>query len=256
MPIDYRKDGRIAVFTINRPDALNSMNPELTEQLSKAMFDFRDDDNLWVGIVTGAGDRAFCAGADVATTLPRMKANRFREGTIPPTPMRGMNLWKPLIAAVNGAALGGGLEIALACDIRIASEKAIFGLPECRLGLIPGWGGTQRLARTIPLGKACEMIFTGRTIDATEAFRVGLVNKVVPPGELMNSAMQMANFVCEPAPLAVRAAKQAMMEGLERSLVEGLELEQILEDVVLGTEDFEEGTSAFLGKRKPAYKAK
>jgi len=256
MPIDYRKDGRIAVFTINRPDALNAMNPELTEQLSKAMFDFRDDDNLWVGIVTGAGDRAFCAGADVATTLPRMKANRFREGAIPPTPMRGMNLWKPLIAAVNGAALGGGLEIALACDIRIASEKAIFGLPECRLGLIPGWGGTQRLARAIPLAKACEMIFTGRTIDAAEAFRVGLVNRVVPPAELMNSAMQMANFVCEPAPLAVRAAKQAMMEGLERSLVEGLELEQILEDVVLGTEDFEEGTSAFLSKRKPAYRAK
>jgi len=256
MTIEYKKDGKIAIITLNRPEALNAMDPPSIDELSKVLIDFRDDENLWVGIITGAGEKAFCAGADVATTLPRMKAVRGQPWKTPPTPMRGLDLWKPLIAAVNGAALGGGLEIALACDIRIASERAIFGVPEVRLGLIPGWGGTQRLARLIPPAKAAEMLFTGRPIDAAEAYRIGLVNRVVPPAELMNAAMQMAQFVCEPAPLAVRAAKQAMLQGLDRSLADGLELEQILEDNTLITEDFEEGTSAFLSKRKPVFRAK
>jgi enoyl-CoA hydratase/carnithine racemase len=256
MPVEYKKEGKIAVITLNRPEALNAMNPESSAELSKILLDLRDDDNIWVGIITGSGDRAFCAGADVGTTLPRMKKNKGQPWKFEPTPMRGMDLWKPMIAAVNGLALGGGFEIVLACDIRIASEKALFGLPEVTLGLIPGWGGTQRLPRAVPQAIAAEMLFTGKPISAQEAYRVGLVNRVVAPAELMNSAMQMANILCGPAPLAVRTAKQAMYQGLGRSLEEGLMLEYMLEDLVMMSEDYEEGTSAFLSKRKPAWKSK
>ncbi len=256
MAIDYKKEGKVAIITINRPEALNAMNPPGIKDMTNALIDFRDDDSLWVGIITGAGEKAFCAGADIATTLPELKANRHQPWKLTPTIMRGLNIWKPLIAAINGAALGGGLEIALACDIRIASEKAVFGLPEVKLGLIPGWGGTQRLPRAIGLAKAAEMLMTGNLIDAQEAFRIGLVNRVVPPAELMNSAMQMAQALCVPAPLAVRLAKQAMIQGMERSLEEGLALEAMLEDIAVSTEDFDEGTSAFLAKRKPSWKAR
>jgi enoyl-CoA hydratase/carnithine racemase len=161
-----------------------------------------------------------------------------------------------MIAAVNGYALGGGLEIALACDLRIASENATFGLPEVTLGLIPGWGGTQRLPRLIPQAKAAEMLFTGRAIDAKEAYRIGLVNKVVPPAQLMTVAKEMAEMVCRPAPLAVRAAKQAMIQGSSLSLRDGLELEKTLTDFLVTTEDFDEGRQAFLAKRRANFKVK
>jgi len=256
MITQYKKDGKIATITLNRPEALNAVNPEVTAELSEIFCDFRDDDNLFVAIITGAGERAFCAGADVGTTLPRMKTNRSQPWKMGATPMRGMDLWKPLVAAVNGLALGGGLEIVLACDIRIASEKALFGVPEVTLGLIPGWGGTQRLPRVIPKAIAAEMLLTGKPINAQEAYRIGLVNRVVPPAEVMNSAIQMANALCVPGPLAVRAAKQAMCQGLNRTLEEGLALEYALEDLVMVSEDFEEGTSAFLNKRKPVWKGK
>ena len=150
MAVDYEKEGRIAIFTINRPEAMNSLSLQVVEELRDAMLDFRDDPELWVGIVTGAGDRAFCAGADIKTTLPFMRENREDLSVFPASIWRGIELWKPLIAAVNGAALGGGLELALSCDIRIVSEKARFGLPEVTLGLIPGFGGTQRLPRMLP----------------------------------------------------------------------------------------------------------
>jgi enoyl-CoA hydratase/carnithine racemase len=256
MAIDYKKEGKIAVITINRPEALNAMNPPSIKELTAALLDFRDDDNIWVGIIIGSGDKAFCAGADIATTLPELKNNRQKVWKQHPTIMRGLKIWKPLIAAVNGAALGGGLEIVLACDIRIASEKAVFGVPEVKLGLIPGWGATQRLPRAVGLAKAAEMLMTGNLIDANEAFRIGLVNKVVPISELMSSAMAMANALCVPAPIAVRLAKQAMIQGLDRSLDEGLALEAMLEDIAVSTEDFDEGTSAFLAKRKPVWKGK
>ncbi len=256
MTIDYQKEGRIAIFTLNRPEALNAMNPESLQELSRALIDFKDDDGLWVGIITGAGERAFCAGADVRTMLPQFKQTRGQPWAGPPTILRGLELWKPLIAAVNGFALGGGLEIALACDLRIASENASFGLPEVTLGLIPGWGGTQRLPRLIPRAKAAEMLFTGRTIDAQEAYRIGLVNKIVPLAQLMTAAKEMAEMVCRPAPLAVRAAKQAMIQGLSLSLGNGLELEKTLFDFLVTTEDFDEGCQAFLGKRKADFKAK
>ncbi len=256
MAIELKKDGRIATITLNRPEALNALDPTSVDELGKVMKEFRDDDNLWVAIVTGSGERAFCAGADIATTLPKLKAERGQPWKATPTPMRGIEIWKPMVAAINGAALGGGLELALTCDIRIASEKAVFGVPEVRLGLIPGWGGTQRLPRAIGMAKAAEMLLTGKSIDAQEALRIGLINKVVPPAEVMSSAVQMANVLCEPSPLAVRAAKQAMVQGMERSLNEGLELEMLLEDNVLITEDFTEGTTAFMSKRKASFKAR
>ena len=257
MVIEYNKEGRVAIFTINHPEALNAMNVQGLRELSEAMAEFRDDPELWVGIITGAGDRAFCAGADIKDMLPFLKENlQNKPWAVPDTPIRGLELWKPLIAAVNGLALGGGLEIVLACDIRIASEKARFGVPEITLGLIPGWGGTQRIPRMVPWCKAAELLLMGRPIDAQEAYRIGLVNKVVPPEEVLTTAKEWAEIICQSGPLAVRAAKEAMTRGSSMSLEDGLRLEISLEAYLLQTEDFAEGTAAFVEKRKPDFKAK
>ena len=257
MVIDYKKEGRIAIFTINRPQAMNAMNVEGLRELGETMADFRDDPELWVGIITGAGERAFCAGADIKDMLPFLQENLPNTPwAMPDTPMRGLELWKPLIAAINGLALGGGLEIALACDIRIASENARLGTPEVNLGLIPGWGGTQRLPRMIPWCKAAEILLMGRPIDAQEAYRIGLVNKVVPLEQLMPTAREWAEVICQAGPLAVRAAKEAMTQGSSMTLEDGLRLENALEGYLVHTEDFTEGTRAFVEKRKPVYKAK
>jgi enoyl-CoA hydratase/carnithine racemase len=256
MAVDYEKEGRIAIFTINRPQAMNAMNMEAIRELTEAMADFRDDPELWVGIITGAGDRAFCSGADIKDTLPFMKEHCRDQWAFPPTIMRGFELWKPLIAAINGLALGGGLEIALACDIRIAAENARLGTTEVNLSLIPGWGGTQRLPRVIPWCKAAEILLMGRPIDAQEAYRIGLVNKVVPQAEVMTTAKEWAGVICQAGPLAVRAAKEAMIRGSNMTLEDGLRLENSLVAYLMGTEDFTEGTTAFVEKRKPVYKAK
>ena len=257
MAVNYKKEGRIAIFTLNRPEALNTINIQALKELHEALVDFRDDNDLWVGIITGTGEKAFCAGADIKETLPFMKENlQESPWAMPDTHMRGLELWKPLIAAINGAALGGGLEIALACDIRIASERARLGTPEVNLGLIPGWGGTQRLPRMVPWCKAAELMFTGKLIDAQEAYRIGLVNTVVPRKEVMPTAIAWAETICQAGPLAVRAAKEAMIRGSSLPLEEGLRLENSLEAYVTRTEDFAEGTRAFLEKRKPDYKAK
>jgi enoyl-CoA hydratase/carnithine racemase len=256
MAVDYEKKGRIALFTLNRPEAMNSMNTEALRQLHQAMVDFRDDPELWVGIITGAGDRAFCGGADIKDALPFMKEHRGDPWSFPPEIWRGFELWKPLIAAINGLALGGGLEIALACDLRIASENARLGTPEVNLGLMPAWGGTQRLPRLIPFCKAAEIVLMGKPIDAQEAYRIGLVNKVVPQGELMSAAKEWAEAICGVGPLGVRAAKEAMIKGYSLTLEDGLRLESSLFNYLLGTEDFAEGAAAFKEKRKPAFKAK
>ena len=257
MAIDYKKEGRIAVFTINRPEALNALNMSAMRELHEAMVDFRDDHELWVGVITGAGDRVFCAGADIKDTLPFLREHlQNSPWAMPATSMRGLDLWKPLIAAINGTALGGGLEIALACDIRIASEKARLGLPEVTLGLIPGLGGTQRLPRMIPWCKAADLVFTGKPINAQEAYRIGLVNIVVPPEVVMSTAKEWAETICQAGPLAIRAAKEAMVRGSSLTLEDGLKLENALEAYVTSTEDFTEGTTAFIEKRKPDYKAK
>ncbi|MDD5082425.1 MAG: enoyl-CoA hydratase-related protein [Dehalococcoidales bacterium] len=256
MTVDYIKEGRIATFVIDRPEALNSIDLPVFQELSERLTEFRDDPDLWVGIVTGARSRAFSIGADIKNMLPFAKENRAHPWAVPPSIMRGLDMWKPLIAAVNGVAFGGGLEIMLACDIRIVVEGSRFGTPEVGLGLIPGWGGTQRLPRMVPWCKAAELLLMGRPVDAAEAYRIGLVNKVVPREQLLATAKEWAEAICKAGPLAVRAAKEAMVRGSDMSLDDGLRLENALESYCLGTEDFSEGTGAFVEKRKPEYKGK
>lgn len=257
MSLDVKKEDKIVIFTINRPEAMNALDPNTVMALSEALYEFRNDESSWVGIITGAGDRAFCAGADIKIMLPNEKNYKGNHWKKPPSIYRNLELWKPVIAAVNGICLGGGLEIALACDFRIANEKAKFGLPEVTLGVIPGMGGTQRLPRLIPFGKAAEMIFTGQIIDAEEAFRIGLINKVVPASlSVLDETLKIARSICNAGPLAVRAAKQAMYQGINMNIQEGLELEALLLDYIFETEDFTEGINAFVQKRKPEFKGK
>jgi enoyl-CoA hydratase/carnithine racemase len=254
MSIDFSTKEKVAIITINRPEAHNAIDVQTWKELNEALVRFRDDDDLWAGIITGSGEKAFCAGADVRDTLPYMKDHHHLYW--PSAPRYNLNLWKPLIAAVNGVALGGGMEITLACDIRIASEKARFGTPEVTLGVIPGWGATQRLPRIIPWAKAAELLFMGKQIDAQEAYRIGLINKVVPPDSLMTEALEWAETLCRVGPLGVRAAKEAMIRGYSMPLDDGLQLEGSFFDYLLNTEDYVEGTSAFTEKRKPDFKAK
>jgi len=257
MSVEYEKKERVALITINRPRALNAIDPPTLEELGRVLMDFRDDPELWVGIITGAGTRAFSAGADVATMLPFLREEcRGHPERMSPNHMRGLELWKPLIAAINGLALGGGLEVALACDLRIASENATFGFPEVGLGIIPGWGGTQRLSRVIPWTKAAEMLLMRETFDAAEAYRIGLVGKVVPIDQLLPTALEWAERICALGPLAVRAAKEAMIKGAGLPLEEGLRLEWELEEYLLTTEDAQEGPKAFVERRKPVYKGR
>ena len=254
MPIDYQKEGRTAIFTINRPEVLNALSPDSLWELTEALNDFKNNKDLWVGIITGAGEKAFCTGLDLRSAAPGASINPGRQGAPQATLVRGLELWKPLIAAVNGYAFGGGFEIALACDIRLAAETAQFGLTEVTLGLIPGWGGTQRLPRMLPFGKAAELIMMGKRLKAQEAFELNLVSKVVPQQELMATAKDWANQMCQLAPLAIQAAKETMIRGRDMTLAEGLRLESEMAAKVMKTADFAEGRKAFMEKRKPEYK--
>jgi len=254
--VEYIKEVRVAIFTINRPEAMGALNLEGMRQLHNALIDFCDDDGLLVGIITGVGDKVFSSGVDIKDYLPFVRKTTNKKWQRPTGIMRGLNVWKPLIAACNGLTLGGGLEIALACDIMIASENATFGLPEVRVGVCPGGGGTQRLPRIIPRRIAAEMLFTGKTIDAKEAYRIGLVNRVVPINQLMPEAKKIAEAICQVAPLAVRAAKECMMRGLDMSLEDGLRLEDDFQTYIMATKDFEEGITAFGEKRKPKFEGR
>ncbi len=254
----YEQKDKIATITLNRPEAMNAVDPQTHAALVQAWIRFRDDDSAWVAILTGAGEKAFSAGADLKTMIPRAFAPGHRRdqelglGGI----TRGLEIWKPIIAAINGHCLAGGLELALACDLRLASPNATFGLTEVRWGIMPGAGGTQRLSRAVPLAKALELILMAEPFDAAEAYRIGLVNKVVPLPELLPTAFQWAQTLCERGPLAVRAAKEAVIRGLSMPLADGLRLEAFLSATLRGTEDAAEGPRAFAEKRKPVFKAR
>jgi enoyl-CoA hydratase len=244
-----------ALVTINRPDKLNALNFTVMQELEQVFTYLKNNDEVWVVIVTGSGPKAFVAGADIAelNKLNMIKGKEFAE--------KGQGVFnliekmdKPVIAAVNGFALGGGCELALSCHIRLASENAKFGQPEVNLGIIPGYGGTQRLTRLINSGRAMEYILTGDMIDASEAYRIGLANKVYPQDQLLDKAFEMASKIAGKAQNAVRMAIKAVNICDEISESEGQNYEASLFALCCGTEDFKEGTSAFLEKRKPAFK--
>ncbi len=255
--IIYEKKGRIAYVTINRPERMNAVDPDTSRELRQAFSDFHNDDGLWVSILTGAGEKAFSAGADLVAMAQAFASGDASAYDVPFGGItRGFQTWKPMIAAINGYCLAGGLELTLCCDIRVAAEHATFGLPEPTRAIMPGAGGTQRLPRAIPLTFAMEILLTGGRIDAQTALRWGLVSHVVPLAELMPKAEEIANAVCECGPLAVRAIKQAAYRGLSMTLEEGLALESKLQADVFGTEDARQGPLAFAQKRKPQYKGR
>jgi E-phenylitaconyl-CoA hydratase len=252
----YEKKGCIACITINRPERMNAIDGDTSRELYQAFSDFRDDDQVWVSILTGAGERAFSAGADLVEMSQALSGGgMWLESTFGGI-TRGMEIWKPMIAAINGYCLAGGLELALCCDIRVAAEHATFGLPEPTRAIIPGAGGTQRLPRAVPLAFAMELLLTGGRFDAQTALRFGLVTHVVPAAEVMATAEGIAAKILECGPLAVRAIKQAAYRGLDMTLEEGLSLEAKLYGEVWRTEDAREGPTAFAQKRKPEYKGR
>jgi enoyl-CoA hydratase/carnithine racemase len=251
------RQGQVVVLTLNRPDVMNSFNFALLRALKERVEALQFDPDARVIIVRGAGEKAFCAGADLKerASLSETQVKEFIY-TIRSlfTYIESHN--KPVIAAVNGIALGGGTELALACDIRIASSNASMGLTETRLAIIPGAGGTQRLPRLVGRGKAKELIFTGRRVDAQEALQIGLVNKICPPEALLDECLAMAAMICETGPIAIQQAKYAINHGIETDLHTGLAIESNAYWITIPTEDRTEGLTAFREKRKPVYKGK
>ena len=245
----------IATITISRPDALNAMNKVLVAELKEAMEDCLDNDDVGVIVLTGSGDKAFVAGADIKA-MRKMSGRQALEFSREGQEMTMVieNSPKPVIAAINGFALGGGCEIALACDMRIASENANFSQPEVALGIIPGWGGTQRLPRLIGKGRAIEMIAGGEMIDAEEALRIGLVNHVVPQQELLEKVYTLAKSILKNGPAAVGAALECIHKGFDEHLENGLDIELNTFAELFETDEQREGTTAFVEKRKPNFR--
>lgn len=254
--VKIEKRGRVAVVTVNRPDKLNALNAGTRDDILAAFDDLERDNEVRVVVITGAGEKAFIAGADInefagKTAIQQravMKGRRAFDAV--------EEFSKPVIAMINGFALGGGCELALACDIRIASKTARLGQPEIKLGIIPGGGGTQRLTRLVGEGKAMELILTGDMISAEEAERLGLVNYTVEPGELESKTMEIANKIAEMSPVAVSLAKQAVKNAARLDLRAGLDAEVDLFSLCFSSEDKEEGVRAFLDKRKPDFKGR
>jgi enoyl-CoA hydratase len=248
-----RQDG-VATVTLNRPTVLNAMNNPMRRALVDVFAQLSREQEVRVILITGAGERAFSAGADIREFLEPLVPTTFREERKSVDFRREMDRCpQPIIAAIRGYALGGGLELALACDIRIAAEDADLGLTEINLGIIPGGGGTQRLPRLVGRGKALEMVLTGRRVPAAEALRIGLVERVVPVTELMASAQAFARSIAEKAPIALRYAKEAVVSGAALPLADGLRLENDLSTLLRTTEDRVEGARAFVEKRKPKW---
>ena len=247
--------GGVCTITLNRPGSMNSLNLRIVEALAEAVAALRFDRSVRVAVITGAGEKAFCSGADLKerATLPPDQVRRFI-ATIRDTFTAIEALPQPVIAAVNGVALGGGTELALACDLRIASDRATLGLTEVKLAIIPGAGGTQRLPRLIGKGRAMELILTGRSIGAAEALAIGLVNRVAPAGGLMEAVRKLAGEMLSAGPVALQQAKLAINQGYETDLATGLKLETAAYEAVIPTRDRAEGLAAFAEKRKPVYK--
>ena len=255
--IRYAVDEHVATITLNRPEVHNAQNDILRRELYQAFNGLITDDDVKVIVITGAGERAFSAGADIREFVEPASPTQLRERR-KRIEYRAMmdRCSQPIIAAINGFALGGGLELALACDIRIAAENAMLGLTEINLAIIPGGGGTQRLPRLIGRGKALEMILTGARIPASEALALGIVERVVPAGEALKAATALARTIAEKAPIALRYAKEAVVKGLGMSLEDGLRLEGDLSTLLRTTEDRVEGAKAFLEKRAPRWTGK
>src|SRR6266516_4392403 len=247
---------RVAIITINRPEKRNVLNIKTREEGAALIEELRGDDSVGVVVITGAGDKAFIAGADIAEFAGRT-AMMQRNVMVSRSLFNAIDSFpKPVIAIINGYCLGGGCELALACDIRIASENASFGQPEINLGIIPGGGGTQRLARLVGEGEAMEMILTGEIIDAKTAHAIGLVNHVVPLDQLEAKTMEIASRIAEKSPIALSLAKEAVKIASRSNLDEGLRREVDLFALCFSTEDKDEGVKAFLEKRKPVWKGK
>jgi len=253
----YEKKDSVAYVTVNRPKVLNALNTPTWSDLRKAFEDARDDAAIRGVILTGAGDKAFIAGADISelaqvAAFEAERSSRFGQGVLDLIE----NLGKPVIAAVNGFALGGGCETAMACTIRIAVESAKFGQPEVMLGLVPGGGGTQRLPRLVGKGRALQLILSGEMITAQEAYRIGLVNEIVPAADLIQRAEAILTKIASNAPIAVKFALEAANKGMETSQSEGLLLEASYFGLCAATEDKKEGTTAFLEKRAPQFRGR
>lgn len=252
-----KKGDGIGWIIINRPDKLNALNAKTIEELQAAFLSFDESPEVRAILLSGSGDKAFVAGADISE-LARLDSNLGKDYVLKGQKLTSLieNLKKPVIAAVNGYALGGGTELALACHIRIASENAKMGQPEVKLGLIPGFGGTQRLSRLVGKGQAMELILSGKMIDAQDALRIGLVNKVVPLSELLPTCEALAQEIIANGPLALEYAIEAINKGLDKTLEEGLLLEAELFGKACDTEDSKEGTKAFMEKRKAVFQGR
>jgi enoyl-CoA hydratase len=255
--LTLQREGAVAVVTVNRPKVLNALNLATLGELAATMRQLQHDETVRAVIITGAGDKSFIAGADInelAALTPTAAREHARAGQ---TVFDGIEqLGKPVIAAINGYALGGGCELAMACTVRIAADTARLGQPEINLGIIPGYGGTQRLARLIGTGRALELLLTGDQIDAAEALRLGLVNRVVPAAGLMAEARKLAAVMATKAPVAVRYVLEAVRCGVQLPLGEAQALEAALFGLAASTEDMREGTRAFLEKRQPEFRGK
>jgi enoyl-CoA hydratase len=252
-----QRDDAVAVVTIDRPDVMNALDRETLTSLRDALRGLAVDQDVHAVVLTGAGDRAFAAGADIREMTPMSVLEAHGWGMLGHECGRLLeSMPKGTIAAVNGLAVGGGCELALACDIRYASERATFGQPEINIGVIPGWGGTQRLARAVGGGLAKDLILTGRTIDASEALRIGLVSAVYPDGELLDRALETAHALAEKSPVALSAAKDATNRALQGDLGSGLSYEAIIFSALFATEDQKEGMTAFSDKRKPRFEGR